>query len=792
MRERGIKVPELLSPAADMLCVTAAVENGCDAVYVGGKSYSARSGAANFTHDEFRRAADYCHLRGVKIYVAVNTLYKDSELDGLYGFVREVYAAGADALITADIGVSTQIRKLFPDIELHASTQMGADSYNGAAFLQGLGFSRVVIARETPLAQVKRIADGLEIGAEVFAHGAMCYAYSGRCLMSGLIGGRSGNRGRCAQPCRLKYSLERGGVKAADGHLLSMRDLCTLPMIADIARSGAVSLKIEGRQKSAQYVAAATRAYRNALDAAAEGRENIHGDEDALSVSRVFCRGGTYSAGYLRPGEGGNLIDTDTPKHRGSVVGLIAGYQRGRYSFVATEDLVPGDGIEVAGADGGSAGAAVNAAVKPGQSFEFAADARIAPDAPVYKSFDKRENERLTATFNRPRRKLTVYADVTAKIGQELTMSLYLGGLRAQGRGGLVQAADNAPVSRETMLGKLSKAGDTPFCIRFKHVDIDDGLFVPVSELNTLRRRLCESFAQSLTETARRETPDVRAAFTGTEGKLPATARAGLCVCTYDTAQLDAVLEVDGIARYICEARPEFVKHADVYAGRAHAAGALLFAALPPAAPDKAVEDIVAALEASGVDGYLLTNLAHFTATAHSAKLRAAGSELHAANGLTLRELRGHVSTVTLSQELTLDEIASLADNTCEVVVHGHHAAYITKTCPARHDGCSGQNTEPRSYTLEDRKGMRLPVLCRCEHCYAVILHGQCLSMLDRLGDLQRTGAGLHRLNFTVEPPEIAAAVAAAYAQGRESLCAQSSRYYNGATTRGYFYRGIE
>ncbi|MCL2851843.1 MAG: U32 family peptidase [Defluviitaleaceae bacterium] len=828
MRERQTSIPELLSPAADMQCLIAAAENGCDAVYIGGKNYSARRGATNFTREELHRAIEYCHLRGIKTYVAINTLYKQDELDDLYEFIEDIYTAGADAFITADFGVSKRIIKIFRDIEIHASTQMSVSTYDGASFMQTNGFSRVVLAREMPLEDVRRITSGLKISTEIFVHGSLCYSYSGQCFMSSMIGGRSGNRGQCAQPCRLKYTMAREGKQLADGNLLSMRDLCTLPILREIVESGVTCLKIEGRQKSAQYVAAATRAYRHALDAIAKGKDDDkHAAEDKERLARVFCRGGKFTQGYLKPGSTSDLMCEATPKHLGPIVGRITKASRsskpngvGTYVFNTTEELVPGDGIETFDIYGESVGSAVNSGVAAGGSFEFKLDAAVDVGAPVYKSYDKAVMDSLVKTFNRSKRKLTIYADVSAKLGENLVFSLSLGDICVFAEGGSVQPSKSAPVSREVILEKLSKTGDTPFRIEFVYVDIDDDIFVPVSQLNNLRRMLCETFTEVFLNSHRREPAFGAYAFSygaigdnsaSQEGRTPPDKL--LTVYTYEAEQLDAALTVPGVARYYCEARPTLLQNLDSYTSRAHSVGAQFFVALPEAGDDSAVRRIVEQVEASAADGYLITNWGHFTAVGESPKLCTAGSFLNALNHATWLELHDMASTVTLSSELMLDEAYTFADSSCEIIVHGHLMSYITKMCPVgRRDGhrvgdsasCGVRGKAlsfEDNYVLIDRKGLKLPVLRSCEHCYTIILYGQCLSMLDRLSDLDRLRAGYLRLLFTTEPPDVVASVTVAYAgamadrragkPGRPSFDSIVKRHYAENFTHGNFDRGI-
>lgn len=271
-------LPELLAPAGDMQCLYAAVEAGADAVYIGGTIFGARAYAKNFSMEEIRQAVNYCHLHGVKLYVAVNTLIYDREIDQLICYVRELYRIGVDALIVADLGAVRVIREILPDFELHASTQMSVHNTLGAKMARELGCSRVVPARELSLQNIKKIVEDSSVEVEVFLHGALCVCHSGQCLFSSLVGGRSGNRGECAQPCRLPYN---------DGYPLSLKDLSLAEHITELIDSGVASLKIEGRMKNAAYVYTVTSVYRRLLDE----RRNA-GREELDLLARVFSRGG--------------------------------------------------------------------------------------------------------------------------------------------------------------------------------------------------------------------------------------------------------------------------------------------------------------------------------------------------------------------------------------------------------------------------------------------------------------------------------------------------------------------
>lgn len=286
---------ELLLPAGNFESVKAAVQNGADAVYFGGKNFNARRNAANFEDDFLKTAIDYCALRGVKTYLTLNTLILDKELKEALKFAENVYNMGIDAVIVQDMGLVRTLKKYLPELELHASTQMGVCDVYGAALMKELGFKRVVLSRETPLNEIKHIHDNVDIELEAFAHGAMCVSFSGHCLFSSMVGSRSGNRGTCAQPCRKRIKTDAES-KIIDSYDLSLADLCMIEHITAMKEAGISCIKIEGRMKRSEYVAQAARAYRSAIDGA-EPKE-IKAYKSALQ--RVFDRGGFCTGNYFK------------------------------------------------------------------------------------------------------------------------------------------------------------------------------------------------------------------------------------------------------------------------------------------------------------------------------------------------------------------------------------------------------------------------------------------------------------------------------------------------------------
>ena len=344
---------EILSPAGSMESLKAAVAAGADAVYTGGTMFGARAYAHNFDTESMLEAIDYIHLHGKKLYMTVNTLLKEKEIAGrLYEYLLPFYRQGLDAVIVQDVGVLKCIRQNFPDLPIHASTQMTITGLEGAKFLEEAGAERVVTARELSIKEVKRIAEGTELEIESFVHGALCYCYSGQCLFSSFLGGRSGNRGQCAQPCRLKYRAE--GMKK-DSHLLSLKDICTLELIPELVEAGIDSFKIEGRMKKPEYVAGVTAMYRKYTDLfkklkkadPASAPERFKVEERDLDMLKDLYNRGGFSEGYYHTRNGKQMVTFDRPNHAGIPAVKLENKQGRIWTGRALTDLNPRDILEL-------------------------------------------------------------------------------------------------------------------------------------------------------------------------------------------------------------------------------------------------------------------------------------------------------------------------------------------------------------------------------------------------------------------------------------------------------------
>ena len=339
---------ELLSPVGDFNCLKAAVQNGADSVYFGSNNFSARAFATNFDDSNLKKGIEYAKLRGVKTHLTLNTLIKDDEFKQAFSTAKKAYELGIDAIIVQDLGLALKLIKSFPDLPIHASTQMTVHNLNGALELQKLGFKRVVLSRELSINDIDYICKNTNLEIETFIHGALCISYSGQCLFSSMLGGRSGNRGKCAGPCRLPFELLEDHKVIDSGYLLNTRDLCGLEYIPDLINSGVKCFKIEGRMKSPEYVAIVTRIYRKYIDLALSKKEYIVDENDKKELLQVFNRG-MSSPGHLDKNANRNLIYKEKPNNMGLFLGKIQNYsnKKGYVTIKLNEKIEIGDTVAI-------------------------------------------------------------------------------------------------------------------------------------------------------------------------------------------------------------------------------------------------------------------------------------------------------------------------------------------------------------------------------------------------------------------------------------------------------------
>ncbi|MDQ0202689.1 DUF3656 domain-containing U32 family peptidase [Pectinatus haikarae] len=498
---------ELLAPAGTWESLKAAVESGADAVYLSGKTFGARAFADNFNKKELQKAVDFAHMRNVAIHVTVNTLVDNSELSDLADYLVFLYSIGVDAIIVQDLGVAKIACSVAPKLTLHASTQMSVNNLDSVKILEKMNFSRVVLAREVSLENIKFICRHTHIEIETFIHGAICVCYSGQCLMSSMIGGRSGNRGRCAQPCRLPYTLvdEKGTdlLQNADAgqYLLSPRDMNTFDIIPKLIEAGISSFKIEGRMKKPEYVAIVVDAYRKKIDSYYKS-VSFQEKEVKKELSQIFNR--DFTTAYLLDRPGRKMISDSKPNNRGLLIGRVQKYDKQTYiaDIKLTGDLNKGDKIDFWVKIGGRVNTNVTELKISGKNVESAHNGEIVSiklpghvqeHDRVFKILDSKLNEKAKAFFNSsdPVRKLPLDIKITAHIGEAVKIDMTDGDeLNSSYTADFIaEKALKRPLTYETTIKQMDRLGNTIYYLRNLDCDIDDSVMVPMSILNDIRRQ---------------------------------------------------------------------------------------------------------------------------------------------------------------------------------------------------------------------------------------------------------------------------------------------------------------
>ena len=502
--------PELLAPAGGMEAFVAAVENGADAVYLGARAFSARGYASNFSENELEEAIDYAHLRGVKVYITVNTLLKEEEVENALKLLSRLREMGTDAIIVQDLGLISLAGKYLPDLPLHASTQMTLHNSEGIEFVKKLGISRVVLSRECSLEEIKRIKERARTEIEVFIHGALCISYSGQCLLSSLIGGRSGNRGFCAQPCRKKYRLYCEGklVKTTGSYLLSPKDLNTTSGLGALIKARIESFKIEGRMKRPEYVAGVVRIYRRLIDRYLENPEGYSvSEEEQETLTQLFNRG--FTQGYFFENPRWKLMSRESPQNRGTPVGTIKGYdsRSNRIRVKLSRPLSVGDGImveseELRSEDKGKIISSMYTrksqiySARTGDIIEIPFDSRAQSGNMVYRTYDKKLMDSLKkeSESGSLRPKIPVFITATVALGRPIKLEIKdrdSNVVTIQSEY-LVEKAKKQPTSKAQVEKQLSKLGNTLFEAAELRVTMERDVFIPVGQLNELRTKAIE------------------------------------------------------------------------------------------------------------------------------------------------------------------------------------------------------------------------------------------------------------------------------------------------------------
>lgn len=772
--------PEILAPTGSRESVEAAINAGCDAIYIGGSKFGARAYADNPNSTELEEIITDCYLSGVKTFITVNTLYKETELNEVIDFIKQVYKYGAYGLIIQDIGLARIVKRFFPDIKISASTQMTIHNTEGLELMKKLGFNRVVLARELNEAEIKNICDKKgSTEVEGFIHGALCVCYSGRCLMSSFIGGRSGNRGRCAQPCRTEYSLVKNDKAIKKGYLLSPRDISTIDVLDRVVHTGLDSLKIEGRMKSPEYVYQTVSTYRKYLDNIFENKYFGNIDKlDYKNLTQIFNRGGKSAHGYFDSYSGPDMITVETPKSSGVEIGVVENYNytKRKCTIKLFDDVTAGDGIEIWSKP--HTGCGINYAAKKGDIISVKVDGKIKKGDRVFKSYDKKLNDDLKSKMSANTKKLNIDISFKLKINEPVELSLNDYPIKVYSKS-VAEKAKKSPLTAEDVSKRLMKTGSTKYKFNVVDYDIDDNVFVPVSVLNDLKREACDKLYEYQISKLKRDIPSYE------YKRLPNTEKAektNITVLVNTKDQFKAALDSNAEIIY-CSILDE--KYADV----ALNCNKQFYYALPYISRD-GYSKYINKLDKTSCRGYIVRSYG----VINTEKEVITDYSLNIMNSSALdavREIFSNCKRVCLSTELRLNEAELIAGKDCEVVVYGRLPLMTTHQCPAGlYDGCkkSGKfcklkNSED-TYVLRDRKNVEFPIIRDCENCIAYILNSAPIHTIDTLSKIQSIGAGYNRVELTIENYEQSLKIINSYVDKTPfEIC---------GSTRGHFYRGVE
>lgn len=825
---------ELLLPAGKPESLKAAVANGADAVYLAGNMYGARANAGNFDESELRSAVKLCRKNGVRVYVTMNTLVADTEMADALDYVKFLYDLGIDGLIVQDIGLAGAIKKLLPALALHGSTQMTIHNVRGARWAYEFGLKRVILNREITLEEIRRIRQEVpELELEVFCHGALCICYSGQCLMSSLIGGRSGNRGQCAQPCRLPYEMIDGfgnEKTKKPSHLLSPRDLNTLEELQELIDAGVSSLKIEGRMRRPEYVATVGRVYRNAMDRLSQGKAAVEGD-DRVIVEQVFNR--KFTSGYLHGNPGIGLMSHEKPNNRGLFLGRVSRVNDKIVTVALDNDLSINDGIEIWVKVGGRLGSTITdlrvngknvLTAKKGETCEILLPGRIRVGDRVFKTYDSKMMEAAMNSYEDLDGNIPLDFYVEAKKGKNLLVTAKDDfGHEAQVISPfVVEEAKNRPTDEEAVKKQMNRLGGSGYVLRELKTELEGSVMLPASILNQIRRDITEEFDRKIFDIY----PKVKNYHYQEQKKAvldinDERRKNNVPLLTVKVSDIyQARYALDGGADRVYWAahfgfsfpdeniKGEWKEMTERYDGK-------LVYALPQITQDqnnavlyRQIEDALAC----GFHDFLVGQAADITLKAKYPEIRNIYADFSANtfNRYTAAELvQMGFAGVTASMEMTKEQLERFAKGAGqrEVIVHGAMHMMISRHCfigamegKQKDRVPCGFQCRGCRYALVDRMGMEFPLIGDLYH-NAHIFNCRELCLLDELNQLK--GYSSWRIEGQFLDIGSLKEIVALYKTGREQvlsgmeyqkelLLEELSKYPTPGYTKGHFHRGVK
>lgn len=783
-----MKKIELLAPAGSIESLYAAVQSGADAVYLGGSKFSARAYASNFDEENMINAVNYCHLYGVKIYITLNTLLKENEIREALEYISFLYKIGVDAVIIQDTGLAYLIKDNFPKLEIHASTQMTVHNGEGALFLKNAGFKRIVLSRELSLKEIKYISKDLDVETEIFIHGALCICYSGQCLMSSMIGGRSGNRGRCAQPCRLPYNLiNKVNGKEKSAYILSPKDICTIPDIGKIIESSTASLKIEGRMKRPEYVAGVVEAYRKAIDSVYKDI-SFDVNEENKKMLKLFNREG-FSKAYLFGNKGKDMMAYNFPKNTGIPLGNVI---KGPI-IELKEDLAIGDGIRIG--DEGFIASKILKDDKEVLEAYIGDKVKLIPSKYkigdiLFKTSDAKLLKSLEGFYkNKFDRKIYLQLTATFKIDEPFILRTIYDNKEFIQIGDKVQRALKKPLEREKLQDNLKKSGDTPF--KFENIKFDyfEEGFLPVAEINNTRRALVEQIENYIKISNSKESPKSLKYFKSLQ--LNKDIPEFLVVLnSYD--QLKAYLDSNlhgALAIDVFKKQGSFnfedIKKLNINC---------LYLKVPNIIKEE-FEFVCNIIETylPHIKGIVTANLGIINRFNNRTSI-IGDYKLNIFNSFSIEFYEKYISGTALSIELNkkeLEDILKNASMAVQVKVFGKEELMVSEYCPigSNFGGKSGslnckESCEHGDYVLKDRKNAEF-ILKTDKFCRSYIYNGVATNLIPNIDELKAKGVKSFRLDFIDEN----------YEETLRALQAAKNKKWADEFvnfTRGHYKRGVE
>lgn len=811
---------ELLAPAGNFESLKAAVANGADAVYLGGEHFNARQGAGNFSDDLLKAALEYAGERGVRIYITLNTLVKDHEMDEALQFAGFVYEMGADAVIVQDIGLAGLLRRHLPGLRLHASTQMTVTNLPGIRQCEEMGISRVVLARELTLDEIEALngASGTEL--EVFVHGALCISYSGQCLMSSFIGGRSGNRGRCAQPCRLPWRIrQKDGSWSEESYLLSPRDLMGLTELPGLERAGVASLKIEGRMKSPEYVAVVTGIYRKYMDRLkAYGEEEYRIDEaDLEKLTQIFNRGG-FSAGYLKGIRScRSLVYPVHPKNRGIRIGTVMDAGSDAIRVKLEKPLNMGDGIEVWDSRRGFPDIIVSSIVLNGEHVRYAPagsspwvgdmKVRVEKGSQVWRTYSKPLMLEARESFERGEvRRVPLHAQFVIQAGTPASLVLEdPDGNRTEILSEIPAArAETKALEEERIIRQIQKTGDTPYSVERVQVQTDGIGTLPVSSLNAMRRKAIEALGEIRRTAKKRDKVEWKdsPAFSLPGARQVREIAPALTAFFLEKPQLPEGYDGQVGRIYLpLMARSELARIREAFRGE-------IYIWTPNIIRERELDDLTAALDdlAGIIDGVGAAN----PGTMCMLRKYQETFGIHADYPMNLfnsyaldMAARWGASSASISPELRLDEAEKLSSRgiTLEAQVYGRVQLMTLEYCPSSALGACGiqcGDCNASAGFLRDRKDKVFPYMRDCRAGRTRLFSPEPVFM-DELHKLEANGIKRFRMAFTGEDTVTVKAVSEWFHARLTSRSPDLSpleretldRLLEKGTGKGHWFRGV-